>query len=1297
MNKNKKIDLIFARVALYVTAILLIVFVGVFLSLQTRPARDAIKRVITNAIAQNTRTECRIEELCGNLFSRFEIKGVKLLDAETGEPLISANRIDVLYSIPMLLGRVLWINRLTLDGVSVNLLQAKDGTWNVDMLLSEDLPDHLPEPLSAKPSKLNAFSGFKVNVRHLLIQNSDVTMVQATDRGETIRHLKGIECQARVDIGKNVSAKINQLAVFLDNPHVDIRALSGKIQYNFAGHYVDFINIRIKGEKSDFTVDGLLNLPDLDPNVVNPDSFNMNLRAAIKSLSLGEFGQVFPIQMPDADIVSGKLAVNGPVSKMDCQVDLVMDVCHVVSQGLVSIDAANTVSLDITGKISGLDLSVLPVLDLNALPGSLNTDFTFFWQKIGTPDQTGQIILDLTSSRMWDYSIEEAKLGVRIAGVDFIFEKLHLKTPYGKLAGSGSLAGILSSEMDNQIQFTADIGAFNPGNLVNNSWYTGQINGTVVSTLFIPKTFDRKGITAEASCRINPSQLMDVDILSGDVEAKMRDGKIVLTKLDMETALCTAAITGTASIKDETCQLKAAAILPDIKLIKSLIPEMSDAESLAGSVDVTANIGGNWRRPDITAVINAEKVEFKDMSADFLSAEGDWSGDFHDFRMSATGSLKNIRINGLFFPLLDLNTTMNPEAVSADINIQGGQKEHFTFSGNINHWMEPVKEVNIEKMTLVSFDQPPLVNCEPMKLTISRDRILIDSLHLDSGNASLVLKGEIGLIPSAGVSAVLTFQEFNLARIAGFWEGGGRIQGLLSSDIELSGILENPVINMTTSIKDAANEGLPVTDMSATLEYSDSKALMTISAYRENKKLLDVHGTASMGLSLYPFKFSPKQGGLDLSMDLNHVDISWLSDIINDPEYDISGVLDATAFVSGDFFNPQVQGRMQLLDGTLSLKKQALIYETLTADLQFDKNTVTIDAINLTGDKEGSLHLSGVLTHDRFKPQTFNVRAVGDQLYIPFHSGVDARIHPDITLSGAWDAPVVSGKIEVEEGRVNLERFLEKKFSEIEIVAPVSAKNGVLKIPEKEPEPLAFVDPLTADVAVMIPNDFWFRGKDEFVEIKGDIQLKKDPQKPFVLYGSVVPVRGTYRFRGRLFQIEQGELMFTGQEDINPEVNIEAVSVIDDVKIIIRLSGTFESLNLVLDSEPAMDQAEIISYLVFGRGSDDLSAKESFQAEEAAFSFAGQIAADKLRDIVGDTLGIDYLNISAGNGGLRQGSLTMGKYVLPRVFVTFRQGFDETVTQKVAVTYEVNKYFDLETQIDNEQTSVLDLIWKYDY
>jgi translocation and assembly module TamB len=1184
--------------------------------------------------------------------------------------------------------------------------------------------------------------------------------------------------------------------------------LSGKIRYNFTQNHLDVTKVRIQGKKSDFMLNGRVRFADNDPDMVNPDFLNMDLRADIKSLSLGEFGRTFPIQMPDTDIVSGNLSVLGPVSKMDCQIDLTMDNIHVTSQGLVTIDESNTVGLDIAGKINGLDLSALPVLDLAAYPGNLNTDFSLVWQQIGMPEQAGQINLELTSSVLWDYVIDRAKLNARISGDDFVFETLRLETPYGKLSGNLDLAGILSSEKDNQIRIAADIESLNPGALTKNAQYSGSINGTVHTVIHIPKTFVKEEITAEATCRIDSSRMVNTDILSGELKAALQDENITVNHFDLRTTLGTVSLKGAASMKEETCRMNAHAVLPDLKLIRTFFPDETKDAALSGSVTVSADIDGRWDAPYVTAVINAEKVAVMDVSADALSVDGNWKGSAEDYKASVNCVMKNIQYSGFKIPRMDLKTTLSPSSVQADIEIEGGHKESLLLSGSISHWLEPEKEVLIEKMTLKSFDQPSVVNREPVNLYVSPGRIRVGSMHLDSGKGSLFLKGEAGFHPPADVSADFSLHDFDLKRISGFWEGGEKIQGLFSSDVTVAGFLEQPVIHMTASIQDASYDKLlpvdlaaalhyenskilitgsgerqgrkiidvngsasaslalvpfvftpepesllvalhvnqievtefsrffpatnqfqgylssdisltgepgnpdidmnvsmtdvvvgkfSVTKAAASIKYSDSTAQVTASAFRRNEKLLDVHGSSKMVLSIYPFEFEPSPGGLDFSIEMDQVDISWISDIINDPEYHISGILDAAASVSGDFSNPEVRGRMQLSKGSLNLKKQKLTYETMDAKLRFVKNAFTIDALFIKGDKEGSLNLSGDLTHDHLKPRTFNIKAVGDQLYIPFHSGVYARINPDITLFGEWDAPVLQGVINVTEGQVNLEQFLEKKFSEIKIVPPVTVENGVLTVPEREPEPLEFVDPLTADVTVKIPDDFWIKGKDEFVEIKGNIQLKKDPFRSFILYGSVQPVRGTYRFRGKLFQIKQGELRFTGQEDINPSINIEAVNSIGDVKIIIRLTGTFEQLNVVLDSDPAMDQSAIISYLVFGRAPDDLSEKESFQAQDAALSFTGQIAADQLRDIVGDALGIDYLNINAGSGGIHQGSLTMGKYVLPKVFVTFRQGFDQTTTQQLSVTYTINKHFDLETQVDDEQTSAVDLIWKYEY
>ena len=1290
---------------------------GAFLTLQIRPVQDAVTDIITktltSAIATHTRAVCRIDKLSGNLLSGFTCQGVSLTDAATGDLLLKAHRVDISYILPLLLEKTLWINRLSVSGLSVALVNPAGDQWNIDVLTPP--PSSPPKDAPPKPQP-PVLSEFKVRLRHLDIRDSDVLISVADDPDEllaqpavpqiTVHRFTGIECRGRVDMkfGKknDISADIAHLAVSLNLPRIDIIGLSGEIHCDLDETRFDFNNTAIKGKKSDFTINGSLAILENAPDRALLDQIVLDLRAHVDAMSLGEFGRAFPIEMPDTDIVCGTLSAKGPVSKMDCQVDLRMDQCHVASQGLVIIDENYDVSLDLDGEIGGLDLAALPALDLTFLPGDLNTDgFTLIWRDIGMPEQTGRIALHLTPSILSGYAIDEAEITTEIHGADMNFKPLHFKTPYGEVSGTLNLVGIMFGEEDKEIEIASHIKNLNPAKLLDDKQYSASINGEVQTIIRIPGTYDTEGITAEAVCRMDASKVMGLDIQRGDAEAVWGGKTVTVRRLNVDTAFGSASLSGDVSVKDRTWRLKAGAGLPDLALVRpyisGMLPGMAKDTALSGNISLTADVTGPWDQPDITAAITGGSLAWDNISADSLTAEGRWRGAFKGFNASADAGFKNMRMGGFQVPALNISTLWTPAAIHATVGLQGRKEEQLTLSGDIRQWMEPVKTIEITKMALTAFDQPPLVNQGPVKITLSPDLVSVDSLSLASGPAMLGGNGQARLTSPGGVSAALTLRDVDLSRISGFLAGGNKLNGRISSDVSLSGLLEKPVIRMDMSLKEASFDKYSISEATASISYSDSRAALTASVGRNGSKLVVADGSAFVALSLFPFAFTPGPESLNMRLDIDDADISWISDLISHPEYGVTGRLSATADVSGDFFEPRIDGRMRLAEGTLNLKKQGLTYENLTADLQFDKDAITIKEVLLSGDKEGNLRLSGVLTHDRFTPRNFDLQAAGEMVYVPFHGGVQAWVNPNLTLSGDWANPKVEGKIRVVRGRVNLDRFLAQQPSEIKIVSPVITENGLMEIPDKELEPLAFVDPLTADITLNISKDCWLRGRDAQVEIKGNVQLKKDPRKPFVLFGSLNTVRGTYRFRGKLFQITQGELMFVGQEDLNPPVNIEAQTEIDDAAIMIRLTGTFEHLNLTFDSDPPMDQAEIISYILFGRGTDALSEQESFKAEEMALSFTGQIAADKLKDVVGDVLGIDYLNISTGGSELRQGSLSMGKYVLPKVFVVFRQGFSDNNSQQFEVSYEINKYFDIQSQIDNEQTSALDLIWKYEF
>ena len=482
------------------------------------------------------------------------------------------------------------------------------------------------------------------------------------------------------------------------------------------------------------------------------------------------------------------------------------------------------------------------------------------------------------------------------------------------------------------------------------------------------------------------------------------------------------------------------------------------------------------------------------------------------------------------------------------------------------------------------------------------------------------------------------------------------------------------------------------------VQYKDSKALAEASAFQGDKKIAQIDGSLLLNVSLYPFELKPQSEGLNLKATLDEIRVSELPES-KSREYTVDGIVNATASLSGDIENPKLEGELKLSDGFLNLRRQKLTYEHVTADIRFNQNQLEIVSFQITGEKEGKLDLNGIISLDHFHPGELNVVVKGKDFFVPYQTAIAAKVIPDLKLTGTWEAPNITGNLTITQGRINLDWFYSDAPIDIEIIDVSAPENGTINLPEKEAESLPFFDPLFMDIKVNVPGNTWLKGTNENIEIKGTFTIKKDRWEEIKFYGPLKTVRGTYRFYGRVFNITEGDLTFIGQEveDINPPWSAVGEIKITDVTIIIRLAGDFEKVNLTLDSDPVMDQVDIISYLVFGQPSDSLSQKESFTAGDAALSITGQMAVGQIREILGEKFSIDYLDLSTVGGDISQGALTMGKYVAPKVFVIYRHGFSQDSPREVEVDYEINRNFTIQSQIDNEATSAVDLIWKYEF
>ena len=232
---------------------------------------------------------------------------------------------------------------------------------------------------------------------------------------------------------------------------------------------------------------------------------------------------------------------------------------------------------------------------------------------------------------------------------------------------------------------------------------------------------------------------------------------------------------------------------------------------------------------------------------------------------------------------------------------------------------------------------------------------------------------------------------------------------------------------------------------------------------------------------------------------------------------------------------------------------------------------------------------------------------------------------------------------------------------------------------------LTFIQPLASNIYINIEKNAWLKGKDLNIEMDGKINLKKTPNDPFHLLGTLQTIRGTYDFRGKLFKVTKGDITFIGLDEPNPNLDIKAVTRIKKVNIVINIGGSAKQIALTLDSDPHMDQADIISYLIFGQPTDSLKGDRAFNTEKAALSITGQMAANELKSLMGDVFLLDTFSIDTSDGDIRTGSVNLGKYVSPNVFLTYHQGFTSEEPRQIRVNYEIDEHFSIETQIGDEK------------
>jgi translocation and assembly module TamB len=230
------------------------------------------------------------------------------------------------------------------------------------------------------------------------------------------------------------------------------------------------------------------------------------------------------------------------------------------------------------------------------------------------------------------------------------------------------------------------------------------------------------------------------------------------------------------------------------------------------------------------------------------------------------------------------------------------------------------------------------------------------------------------------------------------------------------------------------------------------------------------------------------------------------------------------------------------------------------------------------------------------------------------------------------------------------------------------------------------------NVSLSIPSNLVIKGSDlqpanapisigsMNVTVGGLVSVRKPAGTDDVrILGEVNTVRGNYQFQGRRFELmRDGRIRFQGADELNPILDLRAQRIISGVETFVRVQGTMRQPELSFSSNPPLDEADILSLIVFNQPVNELGEGQQVSLAERAGALAGGYLASGLAKSIGNALELDEFEISAQGENGAGPSLTVGEQVGERLFFRVRQGFGNAQLTEFILEYQIADYLRLQ-------------------
>lgn len=725
--------------------------------------------------------------------------------------------------------------------------------------------------------------------------------------------------------------------------------------------------------------------------------------------------------------------------------------------------------------------------------------------------------------------------------------------------------------------------------------------------------------------------------------------------------------------------------------------DIDDLAAFNPSMKGTVHSAGNYHRSEkqlnMNAKLDAQNIHYKNISIQTLMGNGNFIPDNHK-TSTATIQADGIKINEQNIEsvvlhangtqpdhVVDLLAKISPNA-SIQVKANGHQVE--------SHWQGDIHDINI--LTKDARWQ--------QKKTAALNEQNLPRLYIDEKNISLsniCLSGtashddfclSINKYNPATVDGKVSIASLSLKHLNTLLPTDVKIEnGALAGDITVHYVNEQFTINAQLGSTQGIIKTNTMPDKVTLLNYSDMHINVATRNNAVNiKAATTITDAGKIGAELmFPTDILSKdittsqiQGVINV--DLNTLDIiSMLVPDLAQPK----GGWQSRFELGGTIKNPSLQGESTIVMSTVLVPRAGIELKDLKL-LTLANPNGSLELKGSTNSLTGHLTIDGAIDDYRSDTLQGKLHIKGTQFKLIKLPETEVSISPDLSFILDKNKVTLSGVMTINQADINI-------FSPTSRITPSS---DVVIVNEKPSTSVFPPVALTGDVRINLEDKIWLRGYGFQGRLKGSILVHERPNELTNATGEIVIVEGKYNAYNQDLTIESGSLSYAGNPIDNPNVRIRAVrktsnevvtgSTSSEVVAGLTVTGPAQSPTIQLFSEPPMDEAEILAYIILGYPIKQATQKDGSILANAAASI-GLASGEKLVKKIATKFGIDEVKLQSSNT-TKEASLILGKYLSPQLYLRYAYGIGQAVNT-LQLQYQLTDKWSIKTESGQTQST----------